>query len=463
MSSTKELLINIFWVAFGRMGVSLAGFFLVPLYTLCLNPDDFGVIDLLQVTVVFLLPIVTVQTGDAIQTFLLKDKMEKGVVMSNSIFVFLIIVACCLSFYSILDNLLEGYAWVLFGLLLFQGLTSLSIPYYKGINKVKTSSIISFIETIILVLLMFWLLYIEKKGIQGYMIAILVTRAIGATLFFFSFPAWKILNLKFINKKSIKTILLFSLPLIPNMIGWWINNLSDRYIINYFLGNKANGIYAISAKFPSILYILASIIISGWMITALKDDRKKNTRMFRSMSCIFTYVILTISLVVTAALPYIFDIYVQSDEYQGAIEFIPLLMFAGVFSSISSLFGITYLSENDTAKAAYTTLISGGVNIICNLILIPLLGIYGAVIGTYLSFLIIVILRYFYVKKSTSLTIPKSSFVILIVLPFILGLIKLFSLEQDIFVVLVISSLLVTLYMFVKTILKIDLLKKIMT
>ena len=196
------------------------------------------------------------------------------------------------------------------------------------------------------------------------------------------------------------------------------------------------------------------------MITALKDDKKKNTRMFRSMSCLFTYAILMISLLVIAVLPYVFDLYVRSDAYGPAIEFIPLLLFAGVFSSISSLFGITYLSENDTKKAAHTTLISAGVNIICNLILIPILGIYGAVIGTYISFLIIVILRYFYVKKLTSLTIPKSSFVILIVLPLILGLIKLFSFEQDIFLWIVTLSFFVTLYMFIKTILKIDLLKK---
>ncbi|MEX2409984.1 MAG: polysaccharide biosynthesis C-terminal domain-containing protein, partial [Candidatus Paceibacterota bacterium] len=251
----------------------------------------------------------------------------------------------------------------------------------------------------------------------GFFIAMISARAVAVVLYFFAIPFWQKFQVSKIQISTFKTILIFSVPLIPNMIGWWINNLSDRYIIKYLMGTDANGIYAVAAKFPSIISIFSTILISSWMITALQNDERKNTDMFRAMSLIFSSIMVIISLLVIIVLPYLFSIYIQSDAYASAEQFIPILLLAGVLSAISSLFGVTYLGEKDTKMAAITTITSGVINVALNFILIPMMGIMGAVWATFASFIVIVAMRYVYVRKRTSLDIPVSTLLILTLLP----------------------------------------------
>ena len=61
--------------------------------------------------------------------------------------------------------------------------------------------------------------------------------------------------------KLIKEMYQYSIPLVPNGISWWIVNVSDRTIITAIIGTAANGIYAVSNKFPTILSSLLGILI----------------------------------------------------------------------------------------------------------------------------------------------------------------------------------------------------------
>lgn len=56
-----------------------------------------------------------------------------------------------------------------------------------------------------------------------------------------------------------KKVLNYSKPLIANSVSWWINNVSDRYIVTYFCGFAINGIYSIAYKIPTFLNLIVSI------------------------------------------------------------------------------------------------------------------------------------------------------------------------------------------------------------
>ena len=53
----------------------------------------------------------------------------------------------------------------------------------------------------------------------------------------------------------------YSLPLVPNTIAWWLVSASNRVIINWRLGDAANGIYSISMKFPTLVNMLSTFSI----------------------------------------------------------------------------------------------------------------------------------------------------------------------------------------------------------
>ena len=51
----------------------------------------------------------------------------------------------------------------------------------------------------------------------------------------------------------------YSVPMGLGNIGWWINNVSDRYIVTWICGLAANGVYSVAYKIPSLLSMFQQI------------------------------------------------------------------------------------------------------------------------------------------------------------------------------------------------------------
>lgn len=72
---------------------------------------------------------------------------------------------------------------------------------------------------------------------------------------------------------------------------------------------------------------------------------------------------------------------------------VPFLLLAAIYKSFSGYLGTTYTASMET-KGVFTTTIYGAIiSIIANLVLIPLFGVYGAGIGTFLAFFFTCLLR----------------------------------------------------------------------
>ena len=76
---------------------------------------------------------------------------------------------------------------------------------------------------------------------------------------FVCMKGWKYISFKHVEQKTNKEMIHYSLPTIANAIAWWVNGLADRYVIIFFLGISANGVYSVASKIPSILNIFQNI------------------------------------------------------------------------------------------------------------------------------------------------------------------------------------------------------------
>ena len=415
----REIFTNTIWISIGNVSTVISGFLLIPLYTSTLTVSNYGAIDLVMILISFFLPFVTLQSADALQTFLLKKRQNNNNLFFNSIIIFIVGFLFSLLFFKVVDSFSDGMALWFYIVLLLMGLNMILSSFYKGINKIKISSFSSVIESLSLIITMFVLLSYYNQGIRGFFISIIFSKSLSFIFYLSHFILFENDKDFEINLKTVKLILVFSIPLIPNMLGWWISNLSDRYLIKYFLGFESNGIYALAVKFPLIINVIGSILISSWMISSIKNIELKNSRLFKGMFFLFSNILLTLVIGIVFILPYIFPLIIKSNQYFEAMEYIPILMISVFFSAFSSLFGVTYLAENKTKLAALTTIISGLLNILLNLILIPIYGIWGAVISTLISFLVISIQRYFFVKKNTSIRFSYTHFIMLLCLIFL--------------------------------------------
>ena len=72
------------------------------------------------------------------------------------------------------------------------------------------------------------------------------------------------------NRKLLKQIITYSLPLAVNMLSWWLMSSCNNIIIVSVLGESQNGIYAMALKFGNILVMFTSVITLAWQEEAFR-------------------------------------------------------------------------------------------------------------------------------------------------------------------------------------------------
>ena len=151
----------------------------------------------------------------------------------------------------------------------------------------------------------------------------------------------------------------YCVPLVPTAIFWWIMGVSDRYMVKWFLGSDANGIYAVAYKIPTILTILAAVFLGAGGIIALSP--------------------LLIRLL-------------AEEAYYDAWRYIPVLTLSMAAAAFSNFLGSVYVVTKRSAASFWTSLAGAGTNIVLNLWLIPRMGLQGAA-ATFASCLVVFLIR----------------------------------------------------------------------
>lgn len=114
-------------------------------------------------------------------------------------------------------------------------------------------------------------------GLWGFFMAYVLGIISQSFYLFLAIKGWKFVKWQNLDSKLHQEMLNFSKPMILTNISWWINGLSNRYIITWLSGIAANGIYSVSYKIPSVLMMFQGIFGQAWTLSAVhefdKDDK----------------------------------------------------------------------------------------------------------------------------------------------------------------------------------------------
>ena len=209
---------------------------LIPVYTSQLTTEEYGVADLISVTVDLLYPLLTMTIYEAALRFLLKDKNDKKEILT----VGLVITAgacglVCILAVFITDIIhIEKY-YILFCLYFASvALKSLFTYYSKGLEEINTLMLGGVINTVTFLLSNILLIVVMKLGVKGYLVSFILANFVTCFFILFRLNIRKILfPFSGIKMPILKEMLRYSIPLMPNSMSWWISNSSDRYILNY--------------------------------------------------------------------------------------------------------------------------------------------------------------------------------------------------------------------------------------
>ena len=405
MNKYKKLVSNSIVFAIGSFGSKILNLVMVPLYTFVLTTIQYGTVDLLTTTISLLVPTLSLSIDEAVLRFvMLKDiteEKQRGVFTTAIVLnilsqlLFTLLVYPILRYFDVFGPLLNPFL----ALLLFSQIQTTLSQYTRGIGKVKAFALNGIIMTVVTTSMNVLLLVVYRFGLNGYIWSLIAANVISVIYLFIVADGWHAFSLKTINRKLVNKMIIYSVPLIPNMVIWWVISGSTRYFILAFLGASVNGLFAVANKIPSILSTFTTIFQQAWQLSAFEEFTSKKSKTFFSKVFEYYYQFLFIGCSAIYVLLKTVIPKVVGTSFVDSWMIMPILLLAVVYQSFSSFIGTNYTASMQTRGVFTSSIIGGIISVICNLTFIPLFGTIGTGIGTCVSFIITFVYRYWDTKK----------------------------------------------------------------
>lgn len=449
MSKKKELAKNTIIIFLGKVCTQLISFLLLPLYTSYLLTEEYGLVDLVTTYVTLIVPIITMELEMSVFRYLVdcrKDKNETKKVFSNDFIILLSSLAIFVVLYLGVTCFWKfDYRFLILLDIVICTFSGNFLQIARGVGRTLDYAISCIITGVSTILLNILLIVVFRLGAFGMITSIAVANGLGALYLFIRLKMWQYIDFRKKDKKLIKEMYQYSIPLVPNGISWWIVNVSDRTIITAIIGTAANGIYAVSNKFPTILSSLLGIFNLSWSESAaLHIDSPDRDEFFSDISNTVTKLFTCLGVGMIACMPFVFPFLVNK-SYNDAYYYIPILVLGAVFNVVVCLYNAVYIAKKMTKQVALTSIIGAVINIVVNIGLIHFIGLYAAAISTAVAYFVMMVYRHIDLKKYMNITYEKG-LLIKTVLIFIFAIVIYYqrNLYLDIFslVVVVIYSFL---------------------
>lgn len=412
MNRYKKLIGNSAIFAIGSLGSKLISFLLIPFYTFILSKSQFGIVDLIVTAVSMMLPVLTFSIYDAVFRFILDKTKNENSIFTNGIFISSIGSLIGLIMIPLLNKFNVPFSEYIYLLLVTGVFLSLMLNFCRAIGKVKIFAIAGILGTIVTAGANIIFLLVFEWGIKGYLISILLSNITVILFIVFSTKAWALIKLRYLNRELMISMIMYSLPLIPNAFSWWINTSADRFFILAFVGASANGIYAVASKIPTLLNILNQIFFQSWQMSAVEEFDSHDASMFytKTFNYFFSFQFIGAAGILVFLKPVMRVI--VSPSFYVAWEYIPFLLLSVIYSSLSGFLGTTYTAAKRTAGIFLTTIIGAFSNIVLGFMFVPWLGVQGASFAGFLSFAIVLIIRLVDTRKFMPISVDINNAVL---------------------------------------------------
>lgn len=395
MSKYKSLMTDTMLFALGNLGSKFILFFLLPIYTYTMSKAEYGTVEYIETLTNLIYPIVSLVIYEAILRFTISQMEKKEEILLVGIIILLISsVLTVIATTVISDNsIIAEWKWFLCGNIIISMFFQLFMAYLKAIGKIKIYAILSMTSTFALALLNIVFLVIFKLGIVGYLFALLSSRTIICVWVITFGGICKGLLHTRISTKLLVRMVNYSAPLVINNVSWWIMQSLDKLMIKEILNMDALGLYTAASKIPALINMFVTIFSQAWRLSAIREyDSSKDMNFYSIILKIYScFIPLVAFIIILLAKPFM-KVYVSS-EYFDAWLFIPLLVVGAAFSALSAFYESIYNALEKSARCMVTAIIAAMINFVLNYLMIPRIGIMGAVIATAISYGMITVCR----------------------------------------------------------------------
>lgn len=391
---SKHTLIYGFGIVMGKA----IGFFMIPLYTHYLSPEEYGLLELVDVTGFIIGYFLVVGIDEAILKYYNeaeKQKEKEEYISTSLIFVILlgfVSLAILLPFKDSFAHYVLGSAEHsnLFAILFLSMCLGSSVGLTKSIIRAQQKSMFFVGVTLFAIFLqvtlnIYFVAYLQI-GVKG----ILYSSLIVSVLFGVALSVYmlRITGVGF-DAEKLKKMLKYGMPLVPAGIMAFVLNWSDRYFLRIFVDMEEIGIYSLGYKLGMISTFFVTLPFSFiWGSYIFDVKKKQNAKDIYAKFATYFLLILSFSGLALSSLSYELVTLIADDSYINAYKVIPVIVLSMMFMNANTVFKVGLLIEGRTIQLTIANSIAAVINIPLNILLIPEFGMMGAAYATALSFLV---------------------------------------------------------------------------
>jgi O-antigen/teichoic acid export membrane protein len=182
--------------------------------------------------------------------------------------------------------------------------------------------------------------------------------------------------------------LALGLPLVPAMLGGYVLNAADRLIVNAQLGEAAVGRYQVAYNIGSLPMLVLGMLTAVWMprFFAVEDTGHRDAVLVASRDALYR-LLCPVMVGMAVASPVLLRIWAPASYRTDELLLLTAVI---VVSAVPYTAGMSanrvLLTRTSTRVIAWAALVASVVNIGLNLVLVPVWGLLGAAVATFVSY-----------------------------------------------------------------------------
>lgn len=410
-SNNKRALKSGLWYTAGNFLLKGIGLITTPLFSRLMTQEDIGDFSNLITWVGITSIIVTLDlySSIAVARFDYKEDLNSYIssVLCLGSFITIIFFAVSFPFHNIIMEYIgfsEYVYYLIFAYMLFFPSIQIFQAKSQAMYQYKASFLISLLTAIFSSFLSLIFVAFSTKKLDGRVIGYFIPFiVVGMIIFLFYIMKYKP------RTKYWKYALAISTPLIFHLLAGYVLNSSDKIMIHSICGSREVGLYSVAYSCAMIINVLMSSMNLAWVPWSMDQiaennihDLQKKAKLFISIFGILVFLIVLMGPEVLLIM--------GGNSYMEAKYVIPPVMIGIVFQFIYTLYVNIEQYYKKQKQIAAGTLIAAIVNVVLNWIFIPYLGYVAAAYTTLVSYAVLFLIHFLFVKHMKKNQIYDSKF-----------------------------------------------------
>lgn len=390
------------------------GLLLLPLYAAYLPPNDYGILAVARVVITISIAVFSFGLNGAAFKFYYDIEQSDRKRFYGTLWLFLLIIPAI--FLVLIELSVHITTWQLFKHVPYApyvrialwtsylsiAFRNLTLELLKAAERAATYTFIGIVQAACMIAVAFWLVGYLKMGAVGALLANLIGVCVAALVSLICIYPHISLSL---DLSFLKRAMVFGLPLMPHFLAHWALAASDRVVLERYVPMSDVGVYSVGYAIGSAMLLFITSCNSA-ILPIFGRVRSADSPEALTASKMSTYFVLAVTFVALSLAMFSEEIValLVPQSYCRAAMVVPWVV-AGYFCM--GLYciptnSIVQIAGRTKAMPVYT-LSAGIVNIVLNVVLIPIMGMAAAAVTTAITYLLLFLLMFALAQRTVPL------------------------------------------------------------